>query len=150
VFVLVELVTVWRLVFARFGPSGLTGVGWGVCLVGIVRVVADVVISRVWRSVVSSGVISVTPEQLRQQARVYLEARAQIDEANAKVRRMNSEIGQQWRGQAFQAYLNQYQELEGYVRKFKDLLRDINRQLNTYAQTIAERDREDATRFGLS
>ena len=94
--------------------------------------------------------ISVTPEQLRSQARVYTEAREQIDQANQRVRRMNDEIAAQWKGRAFESYLTQYEQLNKHVVEFKNLLGDIHKQLNMYAETAAQRDAEDARRFGLS
>jgi len=97
-----------------------------------------------------ANVISVTPEQLKSQAKVYTDAREQIDQANQKVKRMNDEIATQWKGQAFEAYLNQYEQLNKHVVDFKNLLTDINQQLNKYAETIAQRDADDAKSFGLS
>lgn len=94
--------------------------------------------------------VSVTPEQLREQAKVYTRARDGIDEQIRAVNSMNQQIAEQWKGQAFQAYLQQYNELEGYVKKFKELLVSINTQLNSYASTVAQRDQEDARGFGLS
>jgi len=95
------------------------------------------------------SVISVTPDQLRDQSRVYLEARDMVAEAKAKVDAMNNQIAEQWRGQAFQAYLQQFDQLAGHVRQFNELLVNINEQLNKYANTIEDRDRQDAGSFGL-
>lgn len=96
-----------------------------------------------------AGVIAVTPEQLKSQAQVYLQAASQIQEAIRKVNSMNQQISQQWKGQAFQAYLEQYNQLEGNVRQMEELLESINQQLNKYADTVAERDRQDAGSFGF-
>ena len=93
--------------------------------------------------------ISVTPEQLRMQAKVYTDARDMIDDANNKVRNMNYQIAEQWKGKAFEAYLNQYEELNKHVVEFKNLLTSINEQLNKYAEEIARRDVDDAKSFGL-
>ena len=95
------------------------------------------------------SVISVTPDQLRDQSRVYLEARDMVAEAKAKVDNMNNQIAEQWRGQAFSAYLQQFEQLAGYVREFNELLVNINGQLNNYANTIEERDQQDAAAFGF-
>ena len=96
------------------------------------------------------GVISVTPEQLRQQARVYLDARQMIDDAKNKVNNMNSEIAHQWRGKAFDAYLLQYEQLAGHIVEFENLLESINQQLIKYADTQEARDAEDVHVFGLN
>ena len=95
------------------------------------------------------SVISLTPEQLQEQARVYLSSKEQIEQAIQAVNKTNGEIAAQWKGQAFQAYLEQYNQLYVQVQKFEQLLESINHQLNSYAQTVAERDQQDAKSFGL-
>ncbi|MFZ2558823.1 MAG: WXG100 family type VII secretion target [Lactococcus raffinolactis] len=95
------------------------------------------------------GQISVTPEELKQQAQVYIRSKEQIEQAIQQVNQMNSTISEEWKGQAFQAYLEQYNELYQNVKKFEDLLESINQQLNKYADTVAERDAQDAQSFGF-
>ena len=95
------------------------------------------------------GQISVTPEELKQQAQVYIRSKEQIEQAIQQVNQMNSTISEEWKGQAFQAYLEQYNELYQNVKKFEDLLERINQQLNKYADTVAERDAQDAQSFGF-
>ncbi|EGP5412679.1 WXG100 family type VII secretion target [Enterococcus lactis] len=96
-----------------------------------------------------AGAIAVTPEQLKSQAKVYQQAASQIQDAIRKVNSMNQQIAQQCKGQAFQAYLEQYNQLEGNVKQMEQLLESINQQLNKYADTVAERDRQDAGSFGF-
>ena len=95
------------------------------------------------------GQISVSPEELKQQAQVYIRSKEQIEQAIQQVNQMNSTISEEWKGQAFQAYLEQYNELYQNVKKFEDLLESINQQLNKYADTVAERDAQDAQSFGF-
>ncbi|MFK4568363.1 WXG100 family type VII secretion target [Enterococcus sp. UD-01] len=97
-----------------------------------------------------AGVISVTPEQLKSQAKVYTQSQQQIQDAIRKVNSMNQQIAQEWKGQAFQSYLEQYNQLEGNVKKMEELLISINNQLNKYADTVAQRDQQDASSFGLN
>jgi WXG100 family type VII secretion target len=73
-----------------------------------------------------------------------------VAEAKSKVDNMNNQIAEQWKGQAFQSYLQQFNELAGHVQEFNNLLESINTQLNKYATTIEERDRQDAGAFGLN
>lgn len=63
---------------------------------------------------------------------------------------MNQQIAQEWKGQAFQSYLEQYNQLEGNVKKMEELLISINSQLTKYADTVAQRDQQDAGSFGLN
>lgn len=93
--------------------------------------------------------ISVTPEQLKEQAQVYTRSRDQIEQAIQSVNQMNNTIADQWKGQAFQAYLEQYNQLYQNVQKFEELLENINQQLNKYADTVADRDAQDAGSFGF-
>jgi len=95
------------------------------------------------------SVISLTPEQLRDQAKVYTRASEGVAQQRENVNNMNSQIAQQWKGEAFNAYLEQYAQLEVQVKKFENLLIDINNQLNEYATVVADRDAADAKAFGL-
>ncbi|WP_274657226.1 WXG100 family type VII secretion target [Streptococcus equinus] len=94
--------------------------------------------------------ISVTPEQLKEQAQVYNRSKEQIEQAIQSVNSMNSQIAEEWKGQAFNAYLEQYNQLYTQVQKFEELLASINQQLNNYAETVAERDAQDSASFGLN
>ena len=93
--------------------------------------------------------ISVTPEELKQQAQVYIRSKEEIEQAIQSVNSMNNTIAEEWKGQAFQAYLEQYNTLYQDVKKFEDLLESINQQLNKYADTVAERDAQDVQSFGF-
>ena len=93
--------------------------------------------------------ISVTPGELEEQAQVYVRSKEEIELAIQNVNRMNDTIAQEWKGAAFEAYLEQYNQLYVNVQKFEDLLADINQQLTRYADTIAERDAQDAQSFGF-
>ena len=57
------------------------------------------------------AVISVTPDQLKEQAKIYTTAKDEIESAVQKVNSMNSTIQEEWKGAAFDAYLNQYETL---------------------------------------
>lgn len=95
------------------------------------------------------AVISVTPEELKTQAQVYISAKEEIEAAVQKVNSMNSTIADEWKGAAFEAYLEQYQQLYTSVQQFEQLLESINQQLNKYADTVQERDAQDAQSFGF-
>ena len=97
-----------------------------------------------------SGAITLTPEQLKQQSQTYVRASQQINDAIRKVESTNNEIQSQWQGPAFQAYLQQFDQLKGNVKQMEELLESIHAQLNKYADTVAERDRQDASSFGLN
>lgn len=93
--------------------------------------------------------ISVTPEQLIDQAKVYLQAKEGINVEISKVEQMNETISTEWQGQAFNAYLEQYAQLKDQAVKYTELLENVNTQLNKYAQTMQDRDQQDALGFGF-
>lgn len=95
------------------------------------------------------AVISVSPESLKSQAQIYLVAKDEIEAAVQKVNSMNGAIHDEWKGAAFEAYLDQYAELYTNVQQFEQLLESINQQLNRYADTVHERDAHDAQSFGF-
>lgn len=95
------------------------------------------------------AVISVTPEQLRDSARVYINASNEITAQINRVQNENQVMNQEWKGQAFQSYEQQFNQLRANVRQMTDLLETINRQLVRYADTVEQRDREDSNAFGL-
>jgi WXG100 family type VII secretion target len=94
--------------------------------------------------------ISVTPDELKQQALVYGQASGQINEARNAVNNMNNTIAGEWQGAAFQSYLEQYNQLSSQVDQFMQLLESIQQQVTNYADTVAERDAQDAKGFGLN
>jgi WXG100 family type VII secretion target len=93
--------------------------------------------------------ISVTPEQLKAQAKIYTTAKNEIESAMKKIERTNKEVETQWQGAAFKAYLQQFAQMKKNVQQLENLLVDVNKQLDKYAQTIAERDAQDAKSFGF-
>jgi WXG100 family type VII secretion target len=93
--------------------------------------------------------ISVTPEELKSQAQVYVQSKDEVDQAIQRVSSMNGTIAEEWKGQAFQAYLEQYDQLHQSVVQFENLLERVYQQLNKYADTVAERDAQDAQSFGF-
>lgn len=66
-----------------------------------------------------------------------------------RVQNENNMIANEWRGQAFQAYLQQFEQLKGNVDQMTQLLEQIDHQLETYANTVEQRDNEDCNAFGL-
>ena len=93
--------------------------------------------------------ISVTPEELKEQAQVYTRSKEQNEQAIKQVNQMNSTIAEEWKGQAFQAYLEQYNYLYLIVTKFEVFLFFFILLLNKEAETVAERDAQDAQSFGF-
>lgn len=98
---------------------------------------------------IDMSIISVTPEQLRDSAKVYINASNEITAQINRVQSENQVMNQEWKGQAFQSYEQQFEQLKSNVKQMTDLLETINRQLVKYADTVEQRDREDSNAFGL-
>ena len=63
-----------------------------------------------------AGAISLTPEELRSQANVYTSAASSIEAEIQKVSSTNDTIASTWQGQAFNAYLEQFEQLRANVK----------------------------------
>ena len=94
--------------------------------------------------------LTVNHGELQQQAKAYGSAANEINGAIGKVKTMNGTIAQAWQGAAFKAYLEQFNQLEGNVKKMEELLQSIEKQVISYAKTKAEQDQQDAGSFGLN
>ena len=93
--------------------------------------------------------ISVSPAELKSQAKVYNDACALLDEARNNIDSMNSQMAEQWQGQAFNAYLDQYAEVCRHFDNYRGLCVDIYNQLLAYANHAEETDAANSTMFGL-
>ena len=93
--------------------------------------------------------VSVETQRLSDQAKVYLEVSQGFYDLMRKARNTNREMETHWQGKAHMSYLQQFEQLAGGVDKMRQLLMDINKQVVKYAQTVAERDQQDARGFGL-
>ena len=91
-----------------------------------------------------AGAISLTPEELRSQANVYTSAASSIEAEIQKVSSTNDTIASTWQGQAFNAYLEQFEQLRANVKQMEELLVSVNQQLVAYANTVEERDAADS------
>lgn len=94
--------------------------------------------------------ISVTPDQLRASANVYSTAANEIQTQLNNISTENGNMAAEWQGQAFQGYLDQFEQLKPNVNQMIELLTQINQQLHNYANTVEDRDNQDRTAFGLN
>ena len=82
-------------------------------------------------------------------AQIYIQSKEEIEQAIQKVNAINSTIAEEWKGQAFKSYLEQYNQFEQNVKPFEQLLESVNQHLIKYADTVAEGDAQDASSFGF-
>ena len=93
--------------------------------------------------------ISLKPDDLRYEARVYMEAAEAIEAEKNKVKAQNDVMRNHWKGRAFEAYEEQFNQVAAHVVEFNALLVSIYEQLNKYADVQEARDYEDASYFGI-
>jgi len=94
--------------------------------------------------------ISLDPSYLRTQAATYERACESILQSKADIDRTNADMAAHWDGNAYRAYIDQYQQLEVHINKYSELMQGITKQLRGYSEVIEARDIEDATKFGLN
>lgn len=95
------------------------------------------------------ALVKLTPEQLEQQARTYTAKAGDIDGILSELINLQTAISENWDGQAWAKFDEQFHELARKVKAFSNLLRDINQQLNEVANVVRETDQEIASKLGF-
>jgi WXG100 family type VII secretion target len=95
------------------------------------------------------ALIKLTPEDLVISAKQYTEGASGIREILQKLTREQDTIRDNWDGQSFQKFDEQFMDLTPKVEEFAQLLDDINQQLNDVAKIIEDTDREIASKIGF-
>ncbi|WP_152655090.1 WXG100 family type VII secretion target [Oceanobacillus sp. CFH 90083] len=93
--------------------------------------------------------IRMTPEQLIDKSKGYGRSADTIDSMLEDLRRLQGELRDQWSGEAFTQFDNQFIELEPKVMEFSDLMKQIELQLTKTAEAVQEQDQALARNFGL-
>ena len=96
-----------------------------------------------------AGQISVEPDTLRQHAKVYSNAGNTVTQVLNSVTRESQQMEQDWKGQASASYQAQFQQLVPQVKKFIELMNQINGQLNSAANQIEQNDQQLSKGFGF-
>jgi len=97
----------------------------------------------------SKNRISLTPEQLRTQCKVYGRTAGDIEAARDRVDAMNTQMSQHWNGSAYESYIDQYDDLCKHVDDFCQLCRDVETQLTSYANAVEQADEDKSKSFGF-
>lgn len=95
------------------------------------------------------ALIRLTPERLREQSNIYGNSSDEIQAILSKLRSMQTEIGDNWDGQAWDAFENQFNDLVPKVEAFYNLLDDIDAQLKEVARVVEETDQEISQKLGF-
>lgn len=93
--------------------------------------------------------IRMTPEQLADKAKGYGKSADTIDTMLEDLRRLQNDLREQWSGEAFTQFDNQFIDLEPKVMEFSELMKQIETQLTKTADAVQEQDQTLARNFGL-
>lgn len=97
-----------------------------------------------------SGQIRMSPAELTDKAKRYGRSGEQIEQILEDLRSLQEDLRGQWEGQAFNRFDDQFVELSPKVLHFADLMRQIEKQLTTTADAMAQQDQELSRNFGLN
>lgn len=93
-----------------------------------------------------SGIIRVTPEELRATAKQYgVESQEVLNQVD-RLNRMISDLKGMWEGASSEAFADQYEQLKPSFIKMSDLLTDVSNQLDQTANTLESTDQDIADR----
>lgn len=95
----------------------------------------------------AGGTIKLSPEELRSSATKYSQGSSEIDEILNSLTQEQETIRENWEGNAFDSFDNQFSELSPKIREFSELLQDIHEQLRTVAQIIEDTDADIASKI---
>ena len=94
-----------------------------------------------------SGIIRVTPEELRATAKQYgVESQEVLNEVD-RLNRMMSDLKGMWEGASSEAFADQYEQLKPSFIKMSDLLTDVSNQLDQTANTLESTDQDIASQI---
>ena len=85
--------------------------------------------------------ISISPDELDIQARVYEDACELITQGRTQIEATNSYMAEHWQGGAYQGYLAQYEQvLRPAIEKYNQVMQECCAQLKSYANFMREND----------
>ncbi|KKB72901.1 MULTISPECIES: WXG100 family type VII secretion target [Bacillus] len=95
-----------------------------------------------------SGIIRVTPAELRQMADRYQKESGDVTEqVNQRLDQMINQLQDMWEGESSRAFSEQYQELRPSFLKMAELLSDVSKQLHQTANTLESTDQDIASQI---
>ena len=87
------------------------------------------------------AIIQVTPESLRSEATSLRSLKSEHEAEMKKLRTLILNLNEQWKGEAQDAFVSKYMELQPQFTKFIELLEGHARLMDTSAQELENTDR---------
>lgn len=97
-----------------------------------------------------AGQIKLTPDELRTSAQKYSQGSQNVQDVLTSLTNEQTVISENWNGNAFDAFEQQFNELSPKVSQFAELLQAINGQLNSVAGNLEEVDSSMASQISGS
>lgn len=95
----------------------------------------------------SGGRIKLTPGELRDSAKKYQDGHDGVNEILTTLNNEQGIISENWEGDAFRSFDEQYKALAPKIKEFAELLQDIRTQLDKVAEIIEETDANIASQI---
>ncbi|USL39661.1 WXG100 family type VII secretion target [Priestia megaterium] len=94
-----------------------------------------------------SGIIRVTPAELRDMAGRYNNESGQVQELVSRLDTMKSQLQDVWEGASSEAFAAQYEELKPSFVEMSNLLTKIAKQLDDSANVLEDTDNQIASQI---
>ncbi|KAB7708252.1 WXG100 family type VII secretion target [Bacillus aerolatus] len=94
-----------------------------------------------------SGIIRLTPEELRTTAGQYNQESANVNDLVGRLDSMSNHLREVWEGASSEAFAQQYQELRPSFMKMAVLLSEVSQQLNSSANALEDTDHQIASQI---
>lgn len=96
----------------------------------------------------AGGRIKLSPEELRMSAEKYSQGSEEIQQILSSLTQEQGVIRDNWEGNAFDSFDNQFNELTPKIQQFAELLQQIREQLHKVAEIIEQTDADIAAQIG--
>ena|SRR5690625_963876 len=96
-----------------------------------------------------SGQIKMSPAELASKAKEYGSSSDQINQILSRLQTLQGELREQWEGQAFRSFDEQFNDLQPKVQNFAELMMEIQTQLTKTAEAMQEQDQALSQNFGF-
>lgn len=94
-----------------------------------------------------AGRIKLSPDELRTSAEKYSNGSQEIQQILSTLTQEQGVIRDNWEGNAFDSFDNQFTELSPKIQQFAELLQDIREQLHKVAEIIEQTDADIASQI---
>ncbi|MGJ8730985.1 WXG100 family type VII secretion target [Listeria aquatica] len=96
-----------------------------------------------------SGQIRMSPAELRDRAKTYGTSARDIEQMLQRLSQTQEQLRNEWEGQAFARFDDQFNQLKPKVTEFANLMDQIEQQLQKTASAVEEQDQQLSQNFGF-